>query len=158
MDGDGTSSGSPSESEAEREQESVTDITPSNDRIRVRFLNQSDVDVETNFFAANEEMIVPRDDLFQDNFKITSAIGVAGTGIVRAGETDEIAYPCGDWTAVGTLGGRYLDPNLGTELSVGQRRVLTVGDNFDCGDTILFAYTGSNGGYFTPPPIVDFRE
>ena len=71
---------------------------------------------------------------------------------------DEITFPCTDRTIVGTAGGEYLDPDLGTSLTTGQSRVVQVGINFDCGNTIIFTFTGADGEYTTEPAFVDFSD
>lgn len=128
------------------------------DEIGLRFLNDSNVDVDTQFYATNDVLDDPSEDLFQPQYRIQSSIGVAGTGIVEADDDDEITFPCTGSTIVGTEGGEFLDPDRGTLLATGQPRLLRIDENFDCGNTVIFAYTGtSEEDYTTLPPVVDSR-
>ena len=85
-------------------------------------------------------------------------IGAFGSGVVQSGQADEISFPCTDTTVLGTAGGKYRDPDLGTLLGSGQARIIEVSLNFDCGNTIIFTYRGEGGEYSTEPPIVDFTD
>ena len=127
------------------------------DQISVRFLNDSDAAVDTQFYATNDLLDDPSEDLFQPQYRIQTGVGLAGSGLLEVDTDDEITFPCTDNTVVGTEGGEFQDPDLGTLLATGQQRILRLGDNFDCGNTIIFAYTGSNGNYTTEPPVVDSR-
>ncbi len=126
--------------------------------VLVRFLNLTDVDVDTEFYAANEPLADPTTELFSDAYLVQAGIGVFGSGVVLAGQTDEIVLPCADATALGTAGGRYLDPDLGTVLAEGQTRLVTAGLNFDCGNTLIFSFRGAAGDYTTEPVLVDFTD
>lgn len=128
------------------------------DEIRVRFVNSSDLDVDTQFYAANEPLDDPREDLFQPKYRIQESIGVAGTGIVQAGTQDEITFPCSTNTFVGTAGGEFLDPDRGTLVATGQLRFSRVGDSFDCGNTVVFGYKKEGSDYDSVPPIPDSRD
>ena len=47
---------------------------------------------------------------------------------------------------MGTEGGEFLDPDRGTLLATGQRRILRVDlGNFDCGNTVIFGFTEQGG-------------
>jgi len=131
--------------------------TPTPDEIRIRLVNDSDVDVDTQFYAANTALENPAEELFAPAYRVQAGIGVAGTGIVQADTDDEIVLPCGADTIIGTAGGQFLDPDTGTPLGQGQTRLLTVGSNFDCGNTLIFGYTGNGGDYDSVPPIPDSR-
>ncbi|HUU82598.1 MAG TPA: hypothetical protein VM243_03745 [Phycisphaerae bacterium] len=126
------------------------------DEISVRFINDSDAAIDTQFYATNDVLDDPGEDLFQPQYHIEADIGVAGSGLLDVDADDEITFPCSDNTVIGTEGGEYYDSS-GALLATGQRRILSVGDNFDCGNTIIFAYIGSNGEYTTEPPVVDSR-
>ena len=128
------------------------------DEIGIRFVNTSDLDVDTQFFATNDVLENPREDLFQPEYRVQSSIGVAGTGIVQAGSDDEITFPCTENTFLGTQGGEFLDPDRGTLIAEGQSRFARVGDNFDCGNVVIFGYTEEGGEYDSTPPIPDFRD
>jgi hypothetical protein len=128
------------------------------DQIVVRFFNASDADVDTEFYATNEPLEDPATDLFSAENRVQVGIGAFGSGVVQSGDNDQIDFPCTENTVVGTAGGRYRDPDLGTLLGTGQARVIEVGLNFDCGNTIIFTYTGDNGDYSTEPPLVDFTD
>jgi hypothetical protein len=127
------------------------------DQIKVRFFNDSDAAVDTQFYATNDLLEDPTEDLFQPQYRIQTGVGLAGSGLLEVNTDDEIGFPCTENTIVGTEGGEFQDPDLGTLLATGQQRILRVGDNFDCGNTIIFAYTGSSGNYTTEPPVVDSR-
>lgn len=127
------------------------------DEINVRFFNDSDLDVDTQFYATNDLLENPREELFQPQYRIQASIGVAGTGIVQAGSEDEITFPCTPNTFLGTEGGEFLDPDRGTLVATGQPRFARVGDNFDCGNTVIFGYAQEDGEYDSTPPLPDFR-
>ncbi len=133
------------------------DSQPNTDVIKLQFINRSDVAVDTQFFATNEVLADPGNDLFSEQFRVRSAIGVAGSGLLPSGDTDELTFPCSESTSMGTLGGEFLDPDLGTLLANGQVRMLEVGANFDCGNTIVFTYQGQDGEYSTAPPVPIFE-
>lgn len=129
------------------------------DEVRIRFVNSSDLDVDTQFYAANDALADPGEDLFQPKYRIQESIGVAGTGIIQAGTEDEITFPCTEDTVLGTEGGEFLDPDRGTLLATGQRRILRVDlGNFDCGNTVIFGFTEQGGDYDSVPPIPDSRD
>ena len=128
------------------------------DELVIRFINNSDVDVDTQFYFANEALDDPGTELFAPKFLVQTGVGVAGTGIIEAGQDDQITRPCSATTYLGTEGGEFLDPNTGELLATGQARLLRVGESFDCGNTLLFSYTGENGEYDSEPVIPDFRD
>ncbi|MHC4236247.1 MAG: hypothetical protein ACYSUQ_14110 [Planctomycetota bacterium] len=149
-DGNGTSTDEGSGSGGDR---AVGD-----DEVSIRFVNTSDLDVDTQFYAANEALENPREDLFQPRFRIQESIGVAGTGIVQAGTQDEITFPCSANTFLGTAGGEFRDPDRGTLLATGQLRFSRVGDSFDCGNTVVFGFANDGDDYDSVPPIPDSRD
>ncbi|MFQ5491132.1 MAG: hypothetical protein ACE5GE_10450 [Phycisphaerae bacterium] len=123
----------------------------------------SDVDVDTQFHATNESLQDPPNDLIDPRFAVQTELGVFGSGVLLTDVTgefsvDEITFPCTETTVLGTAGGEYLDPDQGTPLTTGQSRVVQAGINFDCGNTIIFTFTGSDGQYSTEPPFVDFSD
>jgi len=133
------------------------DGAPAEDEVRIIFLNESDVAVDTQFYFANEPLDDPGEDLFEPRFLVQAYVGVPGTGIVLAGDESELIRPCSGTTYLGTDGGEFLDPG-GQVLATGQRRLLRVGESFDCGNTVIFAYTGAAGDYDSAPPVVDSRD
>lgn len=133
------------------------------DEVLVRFINLSDADVDTQFHATNMSLDDPPNDLIDPQFAVQTELGVFGSGVLLTDQTgefsvDEITFPCSETTILGTAGGEYLDPDLGTPLATGQSRVVQVGINFDCGNTIIFTFTGSEGEYTTEPAFVDFSD
>ncbi len=132
--------------------------SPGADEIRIRFVNTSDVDVDTQFFATNDALEDPLEDLFQPKYRRQESIGVAGTGIVQAGTDDQITFACTENTVLGTEGGEFLDPDRGTLLATGETRVVMVGPNFDCGNTVIFGFANDGNDYNSVPPIPDSRD
>jgi hypothetical protein len=134
------------------------DLEAGEQEVLVRFINLSDVVVDPEFYATNEPLEDPRNELFVPAYRIQTGIGLAATSRLGPGDFDEITYPCTDTTVMGTAGGKYLDINLGTTLGTGQVRWLVVEVNFDCGNRIIFTYRGEDGDYSTEPPLVDFTD
>lgn len=134
------------------------DTQPAEDEVVVKFINLSDVVVDPEFYATNDALDDPGDELFVPAYRIQTGIGLAATSRLASGESDEITYPCTETTLLGTAGGKYLDPELGTTLATGQLRWVEVEINFDCGNRIIFTYRGENGTYTTEPPLVDFTD
>lgn len=129
------------------------------DEILILFINQSDVGVDTEFYATNDVLQDASEELFVPAYRITMDIGLFSTGSLAAGESAEITYPCTDTTMIGTEGGTFKDERFGTPLATGEPRILQrrLG-SFDCGNTIIFAYTGtSEDDYNAAPPVVDSR-
>lgn len=146
------------EAGADHQADSPEELQAGLDQVVIRFLNSSDVDVDTEFYATNEPLNDPRTELFATEYRIQVGIGAFGSGVVQSGQADEIAFPCTDTTVLGTAGGKYRDPDLGTLLGSGLARIIEVSLNFDCGNTIIFTYRGEDGEYSTEPPIVDFTD
>ena len=117
------------------------------DTVLVAFVNLTSVDVDTEFYASNEEMTDVEAELFVPANRIQVGIGVAGTGILLSGTDDSIEVPCTDDLVLGTTGGTFKDPDLGTSLGTGDVRILTEGLVFDCGDTLTFTYSEDNGEF-----------
>ena len=117
------------------------------DSVLVAFVNLTSVDVDTEFYASNEEMTDVEEELFVPANRIQVGIGVAGTGILLSGTDDSIEVPCTDDLVLGTTGGTFKDPDLGTSLGTGDVRILTEGLVFDCGDALTFTYSENNGEF-----------
>jgi len=115
------------------------------DSVLVAFVNLTSVDVDTEFYASNEEMADVEAELFVPANRIQVGIGVAGTGILLSGTDDSIEVPCTDDLVLGTTGGTFKDPDLGTSLGTGDVRILSEGLVFDCGATLTFTYSEDNG-------------
>lgn len=118
------------------------------DSVLVAFVNLTSVDVDTEFYVANEPLDDVEAELFVPANRIQVGIGVAGTGILLSGTADAIDVPCSDDLVLGTTGGTFKDPDLGTSLGTGDMRILMEGLVFDCGDTLTFTYA-EEGGEFT---------
>jgi hypothetical protein len=82
------------------------------------------------------------------------SIGFAGSGLVPAGQTDEVILPCDQALSVGTLGGRFVNQDTGAQVGAGSRYVLVQGSQFQCGSTITFTYVPSGTGFRTDVSIV----
>lgn len=117
------------------------------DIVLVAFVNLTSVDVDTEFYASNEPMTDVAAELFVPANRIQVGIGVAGTGIMLSGTADAIEVPCTDDLVLGTTGGTFKDPDLGTALGTGDVRILTEGLVFDCGDTLTFTYAEDDGEF-----------
>jgi hypothetical protein len=143
---------------ANQEADSPEELQPGLDQVVIRFLNSSDVDVDTEFYATNQPLDDPPTELFAAEYRVQVGIGAFGSGVVLSGQADEIVFPCTDTTVLGTAGGKYRDPDLGTLLGSGQARIIKVSLNFDCGNTIIFTYRSEDGEYSTEPPMVDFTD
>jgi len=118
------------------------------ENVLVAFVNLTTVDVDTEFYATNEPLDDKQTDLFVPGNRIQVGIGVAGTGILLSGTEDAIEFPCTPDLVLGTTGGTFKDPDLGTALGMGDARILSVGLIFDCGDAMTFTY-GQEDGEFT---------
>lgn len=117
--------------------------------VQIEFRNLSAAAVDVQFHAADVSTNGLPDALFADGNLETAGIGNAATGILIAGESDQIAFPCSDHLAIGTLGGEFLDPNLGSPLGQGPPRFVQSRYQFDCGATLVFEYNQTTGGYTT---------
>ena len=117
--------------------------------VQIEFRNLSAAAVDVQFHAADVSTNGLPDALFVPANRQTDGIGNAATGILTAGESDQIAYPCSDTLAVGTLGGQFLDPNLGSPLGQGPPRFVQSRYQFDCGANLVFEYNQTTGGYTT---------
>ncbi len=117
------------------------------DIVLVAFANLTSVDVDTEFYASNEPMTDVAAELFVPANRIQVGIGVAGTGILLSGTADAIEVPCTDDLVLGTTGGTFKDPDLGTALGTGDVRILTEGRVFDCGDMLTFTYAEDDGEF-----------
>ena len=116
--------------------------------VLVRFVNATSAVVETQFYTTNDPVENVPDDLFQPANLITVGVGVAGRGLLIPLSADTIEIPCTEDLLLGTTGGRFQDPDLGTELGTGPARWLEEGAVFDCGASIEFTYA-EEGDEFT---------
>ena len=111
------------------------------DSIRVRFVNQSNWALDVQFYATAEtgdaETV-----LFLDANLVTANIGLAGRGVIDAGQTDEIELPCTNAQTIGTRGGEFLDSESGESAGTGQQRIFALGEQYNCEETITFIYRG----------------
>jgi len=117
--------------------------------VQVELRNLSAAAVDTQFYAADISSNGLPDALFIPANLIRTGIGNASTGILAPGERDLIAQPCSDTLAVGTLGGQFLDANLGSPLGQGPPRFMQARYQFDCGAVLLVEYNQTTGGYTT---------
>lgn len=117
------------------------------DTVLVAFANSTSIDVDTEFYASNEPMTDVEAELFVPANRIQVGIGVAGTGILLAGTADAIEVSCSDNLVLGTTGGTFKDPDLGTALGMGDMRILSEGLVFDCGDVLTFTYSQDGDDY-----------
>ncbi len=130
--------------------------TAGQDEIAIRFINQSDVPVDTQFFFVNQPVDNPSVDLFDVANSVQTSIGIHG--ILTSGQEDQITMPCSPDTILGTEGGEFLDPETLAHLADGTTRIARSGESFDCGNTVIFWYVGEAGDYDSQPPIPDVRD
>ena len=118
------------------------------DYVRVRFINQTDRVLDVQFYAtaeAGEAETV----LFLDGNRITADIGLAGSGLIAAAQTDEIELLCLNARTIGTRGGEFLDPESGALAGTGQQRVLVLDQQYNCEETITLIYKASGSNFDT---------
>jgi hypothetical protein len=122
---------------------------PEADPISVRFVNTTQAVVETEFYTTNGPIANVPGDLFDTGNLVTRGIGVAGRGLLPPATADTIELPCTVGMLVGTTGGRFEDPDLGTLLGEGVQRYVIQGAVFDCGATVTFTYKVTEAGFTT---------
>lgn len=125
--------------------------TAGQDEIAIRFINQSDVPVDTQFYFVNEPVDNPSVDLFDVANSVQTRIGIRG--ILTSGQEDQITMPCSPDTILGTAGGEFLEPDTLAHLADGTPRIARFGESFDCGNTVFFVYVGEGGDYDSRPPV-----
>jgi len=113
----------------------------------VQLVNETTVVVETQFYAAANLTNPSPADLFVPENLMTNGVGVASTGLLIPRTADDVEIPCTQNLVLGVAGGRFLDPDLGTEIGQGTRRIVPAGWVFDCGAVIVFTYKGESIGY-----------
>ncbi len=123
--------------------------------VTVRFQNFAlDDAVDVEFYATNGPLGLLPDDLFTPENRITTSVGVAGTGIVTPLAADTVEVPCTETTTIGTLGGSFIDSETGEPRGIGVARWAQEGPLALCGATVTFNYTGKEGDYRTDVGIV----
>ena len=113
----------------------------------VQLVNETTAVVETQFYAAANLTNPSPADLFVPENLMTNGVGVASTGLLIPRTADDVEIPCTQNLVLGVAGGRFLDPDLGTEIGQGTRRIVPAGWVFDCGAVIVFTYKGESIGY-----------
>ena len=126
------------------------------DEVAIRFINQSDVPVDTQFFFVNVPVDNPSVDLFDVANRVQTGIGIRG--ILISDQEDGITMPCSPDTILGTEGGEFLDPETLAHLAFGTTRIARSGESFDCGNTVFFLYVGEGGDYDSRPPVPVVRD
>ena len=96
----------------------VESVAPEEVLVRFRNFAESEA-VNVEFYATNEPLETVPDDLFQEDYKVTNSIGVAGTGIVQPLRADAITFPCTESLTLGTTGGSFSDNETGEARGVG---------------------------------------
>ena len=137
-DGSGDSSGGDS---------GVADAAPSG-QIRVQLVNDSDYAVAVQLYATDQTGDAATVLFVEDNL-ITANVGFAGTGLLPAGEDDEILLNCDSAVMVGTLGGEFVDADTGEVQGTGQQRVLEQDLQFVCTETITLTYRENDDDFST---------
>lgn len=120
--------------------------------VSIRFLNQSSQALDVQFYATATDLINPADVnsvLFTSANHIVANIGFAGSGLIPAGDSDEITLACAGAHTLGTLGGRFVNENSGEQVGTGQQRAFSINLQYNCGDTLSIIYSGSADGYTT---------
>ncbi len=123
---------------------------PTEDVVRIRFRNftlNEAVDVE--FHAANEPLENVPDDLFIPALRVTTSVGVAGTGIIQPRHEDVIEFPCTPDLTIGTSGGSFVDQETGEPRGVGIPRWMQEGPLVLCGNTVTFEFTDDGVDFTT---------
>ncbi len=121
---------------------------PSADTVRVRFQNfASGASVDVEFFASNEPISNPEDELFQTENRRASGIGIAGTGILQPLTQDSIDLLCTPDLVLGTSGGTFLNSDTGEVLGTGQVRWIRESQLGLCGTVVTLVYSGADGEF-----------
>ncbi len=124
-------------------------------QVTVRVINASpNLAVDVQIYATGQAVNNPDTDLFIPANQQVAGLGFAGSGVVAAGQTDEITLACDQALVVGTLGGRFLNQDTGAQVGTGTRYVLFQGSQYQCGSTIIFTYTPSGSGFRTDVSFV----
>jgi hypothetical protein len=118
------------------------------DQVLVVFRNLTGTEaVDVEFHATNEPVQTLPGDLFVEAFRVTSGIGLAGTGILAPLAVDAIEFPCTDDLTLGTAGGSFLDNSTGDETGRGVPRWAEAAPLGLCGSIITFTFTDDGDGF-----------
>lgn len=123
-------------------------------QITVRLVNATNQAVDVQLHATGQAVSDLDAEFFIPAHQIVAGIGFAGSGLLEAGQTDEVVLPCTDAAILGTRGGRFLDRDTGEEIGAGTRYVLFLGGQFQCGGTIVFTYAAAGTGFQTGLSII----
>jgi hypothetical protein len=124
-------------------------------QITVRVVNASpNRAVDVQLYATGQGVGNPDTDLFIPANQRAAGIGFAGSGILPAGQTDEMTVACAEANAVGTRGGVFLNQDTGEAVGTGTQYVLFQITQFQCGSTIVFTYAPSGNGFLTSVQII----
>jgi hypothetical protein len=124
---------------------------PTPSAVTVQFINQSTVNaLDVQFHAS----AVPIGDdvnatLFDPANRVTEDIGFAGTGLIPAGETDQITLNCNSAVSIGTLGGLFRNPETGEEIGTGEQRAAEIDLQYYCGEVVTLSFLPSGTGFET---------
>ncbi|UCD27745.1 MAG: hypothetical protein JSV03_11635 [Planctomycetota bacterium] len=127
-----------------------SDVDPNN--VRIRFVNQSSQALDVLFYATAADLTNPADVdtvLFTPANQVIANIGFAGSGLIPAGETDEITLNGANARTLGTRGGAFINKDTGEHLGTGQQRVFSINLQYSCGDTLSIVYKATATGYET---------
>jgi hypothetical protein len=124
---------------------------PPSNIIKVRFINETDVAVDVQFYASATPVDANDIDntLFVPGNLRTLSIGFAGLGVIPPGEVDEITLDCSNASAIGTKGGLFTDVETGELLGAGRQRFLLIDNQYGCNDTITIFYKPDGDTYNT---------
>ena len=132
------------------------DATPSSppivamDEVFIRFRNLAPVEaVDVEFYATNEPLSAVPGDLFQEDHRVTTSIGIAGTGIIQPFHEDAISFPCTADLTVGTAGGRFAHNETGEAAGVGAMRWAQEEPLGLCGRIVTFEFFAQGEGFGT---------
>ncbi len=140
---------------------SPTDITPSGEGddttlevVTIRFRNlTADEAVNVEFHASQEPLESLPEDLFAEEYLVTTSIGIAGTGIIRPWQEDVIEFSCTANLTIGTPGGSFVDDESGEPRGIGVPRWVQEGPLALCGSVVTFEFSG-DGIDFTTSLII----
>ncbi|RME41468.1 MAG: hypothetical protein D6788_01150 [Planctomycetota bacterium] len=113
--------------------------------------------VDVGFFVSPTPPVVLPDDLFVEENRFLTSVGVAGTGIVQPLSQDIIEIPCSEGLTLGTSGGRFVDNETGELRGVGQPRWVQEGPLALCDAIVTFEFDG-DGTEFTTRVLIGNRE
>lgn len=119
------------------------------DSVRVRFVNQSPYALDVEFHAAESAGEDIAAALFVAENEIREGLGFAGTGLIDKNGSDDLTLPCADVAVVGTLGGRFVNPDGGQLIGTGRQRLAVKGLQYTCGETITFVFDDAGSAFTT---------